>query len=101
MEETRRNNPWLGLESYQEGEILYGRDEDIRDLTQCVLNDTDTVLFQHIGLRPGFWPTSPDVKTLVVPEGDIGSGVAFAVLRLLLLLPSCRTEILTLINSMS
>ncbi len=53
------------------------------DLDLLVLNDIDTVLFQHIGLRPGFWPTSPDVKTMVVPEGDIGSGVAFAVLRLL------------------
>lgn len=48
-----------------------------------VLNDIDTVLFQHIGLRPGFWPTSPDVKTMVVPEGDIGSGIAFAVLKYL------------------
>ena len=50
MEETRRNNPWLGLESYQEGEILYGRDEDIRDLTQCVLNDTDTLLYGKSGI---------------------------------------------------
>ena len=33
------------LESYKEGEILYGRDEDIRDLTQSVLNDTDTLLY--------------------------------------------------------
>ena len=50
MEENRRNNPWLGLESYQEGEILYGRDEDIRDLTQCVLNDTDTLLYGKSGI---------------------------------------------------
>ena len=40
MEELARKNPWLGLESYKEGEILYGRDEDIRDLSQCVLNET-------------------------------------------------------------
>ena len=53
------------------------------DLDVLVLNDIDTVLFQHIGLRPGFWPTSPDVKTLVVPEGDIGSGVACYALKLL------------------
>ena len=53
------------------------------DLDVLVLNDIDTVLFQHIGLRPGFWPTSPEVKTLVVPEGDIGSGVACYVLKLL------------------
>ena len=48
-----------------------------------VLNDIDTVLFQHIGLRPGFWPTSPDVKTLIVPEGDVGGGIACFVLKLL------------------
>lgn len=53
------------------------------NLDLLVLNDIDTVLFQHIGLRPGFWPTSPEVKTMVVPEGDIGSGVAFAVLKML------------------
>ncbi|MBQ6564438.1 MAG: hypothetical protein IJL88_11030 [Clostridia bacterium] len=53
------------------------------DLDLLVLNDIDTILFQHIGLRPGFWPTSPDVKTMVVPEGDIGSGIAYAVLKML------------------
>ena len=53
------------------------------DLDVLVLNDIDTVLFQHIGLRPGFWPTSPEVKTLVVPEGDIGSGIACFALKLL------------------
>ena len=49
MEEKSRKNPWLGLESYQEGEILYGRDDDIRDLTQSVLNDTDTLLYGKSG----------------------------------------------------
>ena len=53
------------------------------DVDLLVLNDIDTVLFQHIGLRPGFWPTSPEVPTMVVPEGDIGSGVACMVLKLL------------------
>ena len=53
------------------------------DLDVLVLNDIDTVLFQKIGLRPGFWPTSPEVKTLVVPEGDIGSGLALYALKLL------------------
>lgn len=50
MEEKSRKNPWLGLESYREGEILYGRDDDIRDLTQCVLNDTDTLLYGKSGI---------------------------------------------------
>lgn len=46
----RNNNPWLGLESYQEGEVLYGRDDDIRDLSQCVLNDIDTLLYGKSGI---------------------------------------------------
>lgn len=50
MEEHKRKNPWLGLESYKEGEVLYGRDKDIRDLTQCVLNDTDTLLYGKSGI---------------------------------------------------
>ncbi len=54
-----------------------------RGLDVLVLNDIDTVLFSRIGLRPGFWPTSPSVRTLIVPEGDIGSGVACMILKLL------------------
>lgn len=50
MEETTMKNPWLGLESYKEGEVLYGRDDDIRDLSQCVLNDTDTLLYGKSGI---------------------------------------------------
>lgn len=50
MEAQTRKNPWLGLESYKEGEILYGRDDDIRDLTQCVLNDIDTLLYGKSGI---------------------------------------------------
>lgn len=50
MEEQKRKNPWLGLESYKEGEVLYGRDEDIRDLTQSVLNDRDTLLYGKSGI---------------------------------------------------
>lgn len=50
MEKQNRKNPWLGLESYKEGEVLYGRDEDIRDLTQCVINDSDTLLYGKSGI---------------------------------------------------
>lgn len=50
MEETKIKNPWLGLEAYKEGEVLYGRDEDIRDLSQRVLNDTDTLLYGKSGI---------------------------------------------------
>ena len=50
MVEGKRKNPWLGLESYREGEVLYGRDDDIRDLSQCVLNNNDTLLYGKSGI---------------------------------------------------
>lgn len=50
MGKDTKKNPWLGLESYREGEVLYGRDEDIRDLIQCVLNDVDTLLYGKSGI---------------------------------------------------
>ncbi len=50
MVELNIRNPWLGLESYKEGEVLYGRDDDIRDLSQCVLNDIDTLLYGRSGI---------------------------------------------------
>lgn len=43
-------NPWIGLESYKEGDIIYGRDEDIRNLTQRVLNDTEVLLYGKSGI---------------------------------------------------
>ena len=46
----KTKNPWLGLESYKEGDILYGRDEDIRDLSQSVLNDTVTLFYGESGI---------------------------------------------------
>lgn len=53
------------------------------DLDLLVLNDIDTVLFRQVGLRPGFWPTSDQTRTLVVPEGEIGGGIASYILKLL------------------
>ncbi|MBO4906248.1 MAG: ATP-binding protein [Bacteroidaceae bacterium] len=50
METQKRKNPWLGLQSYREGEVLYGRDDDIRNLTQCVVNDVDTLLYGKSGI---------------------------------------------------
>ena len=52
------------------------------DIDMLVLNDIDTVLFQQVGLRPGFWPTSDKVGTLVVPEGEIGGGLASFILKM-------------------
>ncbi len=41
-----------------------------------VLNDVDKTLLTTVGLRPGFTPCPDTDDVLVVPEGDIGAGVA-------------------------
>lgn len=52
------------------------------DLDMIILNDIDRVLFEQVGLRPGFIPcTGSDIT--VVPEGDIGGGLAVFVLKVL------------------
>lgn len=43
-------NPWKGLNFYKEGEILYGRDNEIRSLSQYVINNTQTVLYGRSGI---------------------------------------------------
>ncbi len=48
-----------------------------------VLNDIDTMLFKKIGLRPGFYPTPACDDLVIVPEGDLGAGIATYMLRLL------------------
>ncbi len=54
-----------------------------KGLDLLVLNDIDTVLFRRIGLRPGFYPTDGQVRTLIVPEGDLGAGLASYILRVI------------------
>ncbi len=54
-----------------------------REIDLLVLNDIDRVLFERVGLRPGFWPTSPEIRTHIVPEGDVGGGIACYMLKLL------------------
>jgi len=48
-----------------------------------VLNDIDTVLFANVGLRPGFAPTNANEEMVIVPEGDIGGGLATYILQAL------------------
>ncbi len=48
-----------------------------------VLNDIDKVLFEFVGLRPGFTPTSPETELISVPEGDIGGGLSVYILSLI------------------
>lgn len=45
-----KDNPWLGLESYHENQIIYGRNVEIRELSQCVLNNRETVLYGKSGI---------------------------------------------------
>lgn len=45
-----KNNPWLGLESYRENQIIYGRNKEIEELSQCVLNNNETVLYGKSGI---------------------------------------------------
>jgi len=52
------------------------------DLDMIILNDIDRVLFEQVGLRPGFIPCSHK-DAIVVPEGDIGAGLAVFVLKVL------------------
>lgn len=48
-----------------------------------VLNDCDSALFEFVGLRPGFTPTTKDLALITVPEGDLGGGLAVYCLSLL------------------
>lgn len=48
-----------------------------------VLNDVDVVLLGEVGLRPGFLPCPGTDDITVVPEGDIGGGLAVYILKLL------------------
>lgn len=48
-----------------------------------VLNDIDNVLLEKVGLRPGFYPTNTSVDTVIVPEGDVGAGLAALFLKML------------------
>ena len=43
-------NPWIGLSSYQEGQILYGRSREIRDLSMTVFYNRQTVVYGKSGI---------------------------------------------------
>lgn len=46
----QNNNPWIGLESYQEKQVIYGRNKEISELLQRILNDKDTVVYGKSGI---------------------------------------------------
>lgn len=43
-------NPWLGLKTYEEGQILYGRTEEINTLSQNILFNIQTVIYGKSGI---------------------------------------------------
>ena len=45
-----------------------------------VLNDIDPLLLRQVGLRPGFTPCPGTDDVMVVPEGDLGGGLASFIL---------------------
>ena len=44
------SNPWKGLNFYKEGEVLYGRDDEIQSLALYVINNIQTVLYGKSGI---------------------------------------------------
>ena len=51
MEKFKNNiNPWKGLNSYKEGEVIYGRSHEIESLSQYIINNTQTVLYGKSGI---------------------------------------------------
>lgn len=46
----KRENPWKGLQSYQENDTIYGRDEEIRALYTKILYNTQTVVYGKSGI---------------------------------------------------
>lgn len=56
-------------------------------IDMVVLNDVDPVLLTDVGLRPGFLPCPGTKDVTVVPEGDVGAGLAVLILKQLAGIP--------------
>lgn len=50
MGDNITKNPWLGLETYKEGEVLYGRRNEIRELFRYVVNYNCTLFYGKSGI---------------------------------------------------
>ena len=46
----RNDNPWKGLDSYQETDHIYGRDEEIEILLSRIEYNTQTVVYSRSGI---------------------------------------------------
>lgn len=47
---NNNNNPWLGLKTYSEGQIIYGRSDEINALSQDILFNRQTVVYGKSGI---------------------------------------------------
>ena len=47
---TKPENPWKGLNYYVEGDVLYGRSRDIENLSQYIINNSQTILYGKSGI---------------------------------------------------
>ena len=50
MSESLLQNPWKGLNTYREGEVLYGRDDEIAQLSKLVMQNVQTVVYGRSGI---------------------------------------------------
>ena len=59
---NRNENPWKGLDSYQETDRLYGRDDEVDELMSRIEYNVQTVLYSRTGigkssiLKAGIYP---------------------------------------------
>lgn len=66
-------NPWKGLKSYEEGEIIYGRHDEIISLSQYIFNNSQTILYGKSGigkssiLNAGIFPEARAQGLIPVP----------------------------------
>lgn len=47
---NNNNNPWLGLKTYSEGQIIYGRSDEINALSQDILFNRQTIVYGKSGI---------------------------------------------------
>lgn len=50
MNVNNHSNPWKGLNFYEEGEVIYGRDQEITNLSYYIFNNTQTILYGRSGI---------------------------------------------------
>ncbi len=50
MKNKNSNNPWLGLKTYEEGQVIYGRTDDINALSQNIIFNVQTVIYGKSGI---------------------------------------------------